>query len=360
MAEENDDDESKTEEPTPKRLEQLKKDGNVPRSPDVGAAVALIVGIVVLAVVGVETADALARLMRHACLLRGAAEPISSVAATGRLFSSAGLPVVIAACVATAAAGVAQTLGSFDLGQAAPKLDRLDPQKGIMKVIPGKDTLVDIAKTFFKVGVLGVVTWQVAEAAIPRLALLSRRPAEAAASEVLAVSGRLVLSGALALAALAALDWGLSFLRWRKQARMTKQEVKDEHKQEEGDPKIKAKRRARAMRLARERTISDVKKATVLVANPTHVSVALRYEPGRDRAPILVCKGLDEVALRMREEARRHRVPVVENRPLARALFAAGKVGRAIPVDLYDAVARVIAHVLRLRGGATAASVRAT
>ena len=349
--------ESKTEEPTPKRLDQLKRDGVVPRSPDVGAAVALLVGLAALVICGDETADTITRLMRHACLLRGTSDPLSSFAATGRLFSEATLPVVTAACLATAVAGIAQTLGSFDLGQVAPKADRLDPVKGIMKVVPGQDTLIDIGKTFFKVGVLGMVTWHVSEAALPRLARLARRPAEAAASEVLSVCGRLLLAGALALAVLAALDWGLSFLRWRKQARMTKQEVKDEHRQEDGDPKIKARRRSRALKLARERAISDVKKATVLVANPTHVSVALRYEPGRDRAPILLAKGLDEVALRMRQEARKHRVPVVENRPLARALFSVGKVGRPIPFDLYDAAARVVAHVLRLRGG-TRASVK--
>jgi flagellar biosynthetic protein FlhB len=349
MSDEGHDEESKTEEPTPKRLEQLRKDGVTPRSPDVGAAVALAVGLAVLVTLGAETADSLARLVRHACLLRGAAEPVSGLAAAGRLFSSAALPAVIAGAAATAVAGIAQTLGAFDLSQAAPKLDRLDPQKGIAKVIPGRETLLDIAKTFFKVGVLGLVTWQVAAAAIPRLALLSRRPAEAAAGEVLAVCGRVLVAGVLALSVLAALDWGLSFLRWRKQARMTKQEVKDEHRQEDGDPKVKAKRRARALKLARERSIASVRTATVLVANPTHVSVALRYLPGKDRAPVLLGKGLDEVALRMRAEARAHRVPIVENRPLARALFSTGKIGRAIPVDLYDAAARVISHVLRLR-----------
>lgn len=354
MSDEDREDDDKTEEATPRRLEQLRKDGVVPRSADVGAAVALVVGIGALAYGGAETMDATMRLLRHACLLRGSSEPLLGAAATLRIFASAALPTVVAGCVATAAAGVAQTLGFFDLGQAAPKLDRLDPVKGFAKVLPGKEMLTDVGKTFFKVGILGLVTWSVASDAIPRLALLSRRPAEAAAGEVIGVAADLVIAGATAIAVLAALDWGLAFMRWRKQARMTKQEIKDEHKQEEGDPKIKAKRRARAAKMARERAIGDVKKATVLIANPTHVSVALRYEPGKDRAPIVLAKGLDELALRMRTEARKHRIPVVENRPLARALYANGKIGRAIPVALYDAAARVVAHVLRLRGGAAA------
>ena len=131
---------------------------------------------------------------------------------------------------------------------------------------------------------------------------------------------------------------------------MSKKEVSDEHKEQEGDPKIRGKRRARAAKLAKQRAVAEVKNATVLIVNPTHIAIALRYEPGKDGAPLVLAKGQDELALTMRAEARTRRVPIVENRPLARAMFASAKAGRTIPVELYEAVAGVIAHVMRIRG----------
>lgn len=344
------DDEAKTEDPTPKRIESLRKDGVVPRSADVGGAVALLVGAGVLAWGGARTLELLVGLTRHACMLRGVGDPTISLRLTGTALTEALLPVVVATSVATLVVGVAQTLGFIDFSQAAPKLERLDVLKGITKVIPTGDTLIELGKTLFKALIIALVAGRRIQAAVPRLCLLANRPPEAAALEVSRLAVEVLVEGMVVLAVLAALDWALAYRQWLKRARMTKQEVKDEHKQEDGDPKIKAKRRARAAKIARERAISDVKNATVLIANPTHVSIALRYEPGRDHAPILLAKGLDEVALRMRETARKHKIPIVENRPLARALFANGKVGAPIPVALYEAAARVIAHVLRLRG----------
>src|SRR5262249_10387688 len=125
-------------------------------------------------------------------------------------------------------------------------------------------------------------------------------------------------------------------------------EVKDERKQEEGSPEVRGRIRRRMRELLKTRATADVSKATVVVTNPTHFAVALRYLPEKDAAPIILCKGKDEIALSMRAEARKHQIPMVENRPLARALFADGKVGRPIPVDLYRAVAEVIAFVFQL------------
>lgn len=357
MSEDNDD-ESKTEDPTPKRIEQLRKDGVVPRSADVGAAVALVVGAGALAYGGARTLDVLVRFTRHAFMLRGLGDPESGLSVWGSTFLEAVLPVVIATCVVTLVVGVAQTFGLIDFSQAAPKLERLDPMKGLSRVIPTGDTLMELGKTMLKALVLAAVAGRRIYDAVPRLCLLSNRPPEAAALEVSRLAVEVLVEGMVVIALLAALDWVLAYRSWLKRARMTKQEIKDEHKQEDGDPKIKAKRRARAAKIARDRAIQDVKNATVLIANPTHVSVALRYEPGKDHAPMMLAKGLDELALKMRETARQHRVPIVENKPLARALYANGKVGAPIPVALYEAAARVIAHVLKLRGPVQTISVR--
>jgi flagellar biosynthetic protein FlhB len=186
--------------------------------------------------------------------------------------------------------------------------------------------------------------------ALPRLVLLARLPILGAIGEVEDVVRVLLERGLGALVVLAILDFVLAKRRFDTEHRMSKKEVADEHKDEEGDPKIKAKRRARAAKIARQRAVSEVKNATVLVVNPTHIAIALRYEPGKDAAPLVLAKGADEIALRMREEARARHVPIVEDRPLARAMFATAKAGRPIPVELYEAVARVIAHVMRIRG----------
>lgn len=350
MAGENDDDESRTEDPTPKRIESLRKEGIVPKSADVGAAAALLVGGAVVYWASSRTLELLFGLTRHACLLRSSGDPILAVRAAGSALTSALLPITLITALGAIVVGLTQTFGFIDPGQAAPKLDRLDPIQGLSRVLPSRQTATELGKMLAKALVIGAVTFRRIDEALPRLLLLSNRPPEAAAMEVARLSATVLVEGTVAFALIAAVDWVLAYRSWLRRARMTKQEVKDEHKQEDGDPKIKAKRRARAAKMARERTLAETKKATVVIANPTHFAVALRYEPGRDAAPVILAKGVEEIALRMREVAREGRIPVVENRPLARALHAQGKVGAIIPVALFEAVARVIAHVLRVRG----------
>lgn len=350
MAGESDDDESRTEDPTPKRIEELRRDGVVPKSADVGAAAALLIGGAVLYWTSARTLEVLFGLTRHACMLRSSGDPLIALRVGGTALTGTLLPITLVTALGAVVVGLTQTFGFVDFSQAAPKLERLDPSKGITRVLPSADTLLELGKTLLKALVIAAVAWRRIDEAMPELLLLSNRPPEAAALEVGRLSVEVLIEGTIVFAILAAIDWGLAYRSWLKRARMTKQEVKDEHKQEDGDPKVKAKRKAQAAKLARERAIEATKDATVVVANPTHVSVALRYEPGRDAAPIILAKGLDDVALKMREIARAHRVPVVENRPLARALHAQGKVGAVIPVAHFEAAARVIAHVLRVRG----------
>jgi flagellar biosynthetic protein FlhB len=130
---------------------------------------------------------------------------------------------------------------------------------------------------------------------------------------------------------------------------MSKQEVRDEHKEQEGRPEIKGRMRRKMQDMTKQRATADVSKATVLVTNPTHYAIALRYEPEHDAAPVVLAKGLDELALQMRSIARKAGVPVIEQRPLARALYADAKVGRPVPVELYRAVAEVIAYVMQIK-----------
>lgn len=351
MAEREDHDpESATEEATPRKLESLREQGQLVKSAELTAIVSLLAGIAVL-LVRLGATSAGLRDVAVACFtLRDHARPMSALAMMGERFATALVPVAFASAIAAVAAGLAQTRGFVSLEQLSRNFEQLDPVAGLGRALPGKDTLQEIGKMLLKVLVVGAVTYVVTRDALPRLALLARLPVLGAIGEVQDVVRVLLERGLGALVVLAILDFVLAKRRFDTEHRMSKKEIADEHKDEEGDPKIKAKRRARAAKIARQRAVSEVKNATVLVVNPTHIAIALRYEPGKDAAPIVLAKGADEIALRMREEARARRVPIVEDRPLARAMFATAKAGRPIPVELYEAVARVIAHVMRIRG----------
>jgi flagellar biosynthetic protein FlhB len=344
------DPESATEEATPKKLESLREQGQLVKSAELTAIVSLLAGIVVL-LLRLGATGAGLRDVAIACFtLRDHSRPMSALAMMGERFASALLPVAVASALAAVVTGLVQTRGFVSLEQLSRNIEQLDPIAGLGRALPGKDTLEEIGKMMLKVLVVGVVTYMVTRDALPQLVLLARLPVLGAISEVEDVVRVLLQRGLGALVVLGILDFVLAKRRFDTQNRMSKKEIEDEHKQEEGDPKIKAKRRARAAKIARQRAVSEVKNATVLVVNPTHLALALRYEPGRDAAPIVLAKGADEIALRMREEARARGVPIVEDRPLARAMFATAKAGRPIPVELYEAVARVIAHVMRIRG----------
>ncbi|MBN8616755.1 MAG: EscU/YscU/HrcU family type III secretion system export apparatus switch protein [Deltaproteobacteria bacterium] len=343
------DPESATEEASPKRLDQLREQGQLAKSAELTAVVSLVVGVgVLLARLGSTSSDL--REVAIACFsLRDHARPMSALAMMGDRLASSLVPIAVASAIAAIVAGLAQTRGFVSLDQLGRNFEQLDPIAGLGRALPGKDTLLEVGKMLLKVLVVGAVTYVVTRDALPRLVLLARLPILGALVEARDVVRVLLERGLVALVLLAILDLVLAKRRFDTEHRMSKKELADEHKEEEGDPKIKAKRRARAAKVARQRAVSEVKNATVLVVNPTHIAIALRYEAGRDAAPMVLAKGADEIALRMKEEARARRVPILEDRPLARAMYASAKAGRPIPVELYEAVARVIAHVMRIR-----------
>jgi flagellar biosynthetic protein FlhB len=344
------DPESQTEEATPKKLDHLREQGILGKSAELTAIASLTVGSFVLFARLGSAAGSLRSVAASCFALQGHDHPLEALSLTWGAYASVVLPASLAAVAAAMGAGLAQTRGYFSMGQLARNFEQLNPAQGFSRIVPGKDTALEIGKMLLKILAVGSVVALVIRAALPRLSLLARLPALAAVGEVQEVAQMVLVRGIGALAVLAALDFALARRKFLTEARMSKKEIQDEHKEQEGDPKIKAKRKARAAKLAKQRAISDVKNATVLVVNPTHIAIALRYDRKKDAAPMVLAKGVDELALKMREEARKHRVPIVENRPLARAMHATAKVGRTIPVELFEAVARVIAHVMRIQG----------
>jgi flagellar biosynthetic protein FlhB len=225
---------------------------------------------------------------------------------------------------------------------------RLNPANGMKKLgllHSGADTL----KTFVSVAVIAYLAWLTTDAVIADGARLPWMTPEHAAAEGWAHARTLLWRVAWALALLSLADYGLQYYRTMKTLRMTKQEIRDEAKQNEGSAEVKGRIRRIQREMSRRRMLSDVRRATVVITNPTHFAVALEYRRGAMAAPVVLAKGQDLIAQAIREQARRHGIPIVENKPLAQALFKSAEIGQAIPAGLFTAVAEVLAQLIRLR-----------
>ncbi len=339
----------KTEQASDKRVDELRRDGKVAQSHDLVSAATLVMVCAVLGMTAIDVARELSDLTVRVFRLGDYRDPGAAVRATLSTLWAI-LPALVAASVAAIIAGFAQTRGMFSIALAMPKLERFDPTGRLKTMIPSKEMAIEMAKSLGKIVAIGLVVKNLLENAMPRLMMLGTADARVSAGEVGSIAVRLVLWGGGTFAVVAAIDYFVTRRKFEKDSMMSKQELKEEFKQEEQDPGVKRKIRQRARELLNQRSAGGIETATVLVTNPTHFAVALRYDPERDAAPVVVGKAVEDAALAMRTRARKHAIPIVENRPLARALHKTSKVGKPVPVELYRAVAEVIAHVMRLRG----------
>ena len=307
------DPESKTEEATPRKLEDARKKGDAATSPDVAQVLSLAGAAAVILMGGGWFASSIAEQM------------LPFIAAP---------PMIVASITAE---------------KLKPKWSAVSPMQGFKRIF-GPDGLVQFLKTFLKLVAVCLVCWMVLKpharefenlVAVSPLAILPL-------ARDMAIS--LFVAAIILLGATAGADFIWQKMRFAKRMRMTKEELKEDFKQSEGDPHIKAKLKQIRMQRSRQRMMANVPKATVIVTNPTHYSVALRYEPDQgDGAPICVAKGVDALALRIREVATEHNVPIVENVPLARALYATVDVDEVIPREHFDAAAKIIGFVFQSR-----------
>ena len=351
MAEENEDGASKTEDASPRKLEQARQQGDVAKSPDLPAWASLAGATAVLATLGGSMSTNLAGQLRPFIerpdsfnLANGGATQVMRIA-----FNSAA-PIIIAVLGAAALAGVAgnviQTGFLFSPGKLTPDLSRLSPMKGLERMF-GLDGLVQFGKSSLKIILTTVVAWMSLKPHAAEFQQLTLVDPMALLSIACVMLRALVYSVLMLLGAGALIDWMWQRQRFLQRMRMTKEEQKEDFKQTEGDPHIKAKIRQIRHERSRRRMMQNVPKATVVVMNPTHYAVALRYVQGETPAPECVAKGLDSLALKIREVAEANNVPVIEDPPLARALYATVEVDESIPREHYEAVAKVIGFVLQ-------------
>jgi flagellar biosynthetic protein FlhB len=258
------------------------------------------------------------------------------------------LPVLTAAAVCGFLASYAQAGFQPNTDALEPKFERLDPSDGIARIFGFKKAFAELAMSLVRVGLVGYVAYRAVAAEVPVLLTAARAPLAAGARVAFTSVSNVITAVLVALFVSAAVDYAQSKFSIERELKMTRQEKMDEAKQQEGDPKAKGRMRARARANARKRAAASVKGADVIVTNPTHISVALRYGP-KDPAPVVIAKGHDEAAFKIRREARKHGIPILENRPLARALDAQVAVGKPIPPQFFAAVAQVLAFVYRLK-----------
>lgn len=348
MSEEDSDD--KTQEATPERRRQARENGQFARARDTGAVAATFGVLLVLQGFGGGFAGLIKNLSMR-CFGETASLAGDGVAVIGKEAAIAlvGIigPVVAAACVAAIAAGIWEAGFTPHFELAMPKWERLDPISKIQQLFSPKQGLVNVALSLGRVAVVALVAYLVIDRELPRLERLSTLRLSEGAPIVLAVLAKLALWSTLALGVLTAIDYGTSWFRHEASIRMSLEEMKREHKQQEGDPRMKGKRLQRAREMSKRNLRKSVLEADVIIANPTHISIALRYRAAQG-APVVLAKGFDEVALYMREIAKGAGIPIVENKPLARALVTV-KNGRVIPPELYATVAEVLAFVYRLK-----------
>ncbi len=354
-------DQDRTEQPTGKRLEEARKEGQLPRSADLSSAAVLLVAGAGLRMFGSGVGSALMALMSAGLSLPAAADfaPQRAVATAGdeglhALVACA--PILGLTVVAAFAAPLALGGWNFTFQSLAPDFTRLDPFAGFARVFSPRGA-VELGKALAKFLVVAGTALLALHIEAARMLALGREslvPALIAAVRLVA-DALMIMASSLGL--LAAVDVPWQLWQHHRKLRMTREEVRDETKESEGSPETKGRMRRAQRDLVRRRMLHDVPKANVIVTNPTHFAVALRYEENRMRAPRVVAKGADLIAARIRELATEHSVPVVEAPPLARALYHNVEIGGEIPAALYVAVAQVLTYIYRLKASRSSGAV---
>jgi flagellar biosynthetic protein FlhB len=354
MAEDDQDQSQKTEEPTQRRLDEAREKGQVASSREVGHWAILAGGAVAIAATAQASAAELIRAL--AGVLEGAATIAVDPAGLSALFTAmaldAGLalaPVLGLLVLAAVASGFVQHGFVFSTETIQPQLDRLSPLKGVERIFSLR-AMVELAKGMAKIAlvaaVAGMVMWPEAGRLINAITL----DPEQAVGLLDELSRQLLIATAAVMTVVAGADLLFQKLQHHRKLRMSRQELKDEFKQSEGDPMVKARLRQLRNERSRKRMMAAVPTADVVLTNPTHFAVALKYEMGVMPAPKVVAKGADRIAAKIREVAKEAGVPIVENPPLARALHDAVDLDGFVPEQHFRAVAEVIGYVMRLKG----------
>lgn len=347
----------RTEQATPKRRREAREKGQVRKSQELVSALMLVIMFGALSLLGPGMWNQMRDLMRKGLTLgyrngemlsaAGATEVIAQSAITmGRIV----LPLLLIAFAAAILVNVVQIGFLFSTKALEPKFSRLNPLEGLKRMFSFR-TLFELAKSIAKTVLIGVIGYNLV---IENAATLSRMAGDNIEASVGSIGQSVINAGfkiGLALLIIAIFDFVYQWFKYEKDLRMSKYEVKMEYKQTEGDPQIKSRIRQKQRQMAMMRMMESVPQADVVITNPTHFAVALKYDSQSSGAPIVTAKGQDYIALRIKEIAKEHGVEMVENRPVAQALYKNCEIGHEIPLELYQAVAEILAFVYKRKQG---------
>lgn len=343
----------KTEKATPKRLEEARKKGQLPRSAELSMATVCIAAAVAIYSLGATAAGKFAELMRGALTLHPEIATGENVIWPALMNAgSQALWIILPMLAATFFAALAAPLliGGWNFSSQAlmPQFGRLNPGAGLKRMFSARGS-IELGKGLAKVAVVSIIAWVLLRGLTPEMMGLSTEPVNSAIGHAAALTGYSLVALCIGLVAIAAVDVPFQLWQHAKDLRMTREEVREEYKESEGSPEVRGRIREAQRALARGRMMQEVPTADVVITNPTHFAVALRYDDARMRAPIVVAKGTDLVAANIRELANEHGVPIVEAPPLARALYRTVDLGREVPAALYVTVAQVLTYVYQLK-----------
>lgn len=356
---ENDNGQDRTEQPTQKRLDEARKSGQVPRSRELTSAAVVLVAGIGLRFSGAGIASGFAGLMKSGLTL-SRDQVMDENRLLPDLVALAAHALVVAAPIlgltVVAALFSPLAIGGWNMSfQAlAPNFSRLNPVEGLQRLFSVRG-LTELLKAYAKFLLIGTVAVIFLRSKTPEMLALGNEPLNAAIAHSVRLTGQALLVLAGSLAVIAAIDVPLQLRQYMKQLRMSRQETRQEHRESDGSPEMKGRIRRMQQELARRRMLQEVPKADVVITNPTHYSVALRYDDKRMRAPIVVAKGVDDVAANIRKIAAEHKVAIFEAPPLARVLFRDVDLNAEVPSTLYVAVAQVLTYVIQLRTAAGSA-----
>ena len=344
----------KTEKATPKRRRDERKKGNVMISQDAVAVATLFASYAALRFGLPLIAEAMSGIMRYCIGLTGSLQTGGlqdagaeiSAQSIAALAKSVALPL-LATAFAAVAATFAQTRLLVSFETLKPKFSRLNPLQGIKRLFSLK-SIVEALKGTIKIAILLILIYRFVSGSMLTFSQYMDSDLGTAMASIRDLGFDMFLQIGAAFLVISFLDYLYQWWEYERQLKMTKQEIKEEYKQTEGDPQVKGKIKELQRRMAQSRMMQAVPGADVVIRNPTHFAVALRYKPGKDAAPVVLAKGQDELALRIVAVAEEHGVAVVENRPLARAIFESTEIGQMIPPDQYGPVAEVLVYIYKL------------
>ncbi len=341
----------KTEKATPKRQEEARKKGQVAKSMDLGGASVLFAGLITLGAFGEKIVQSLQNLLASSLKLAATPDKIEGIGLTkvlrdaGEVAIGAVLPIAVACAIAAAAIMAAQVGLKITPKAISPDFKKMNPISNAKQVF-GMNALVELVKNLAKVGSVGIVVWIVLKPQLAEVGTLVGMEPAALGNQMMSTAMKVAKAAAAAYFVIGIADYVWQKHKLDKSMKMDMQEIKEEHKSSELPAEVRMAMRRRQMMASRARMMAAIPEADVVVTNPTHYAVALKYDPAT-AAPQVVAKGMDLLALKIRELASEHGVMIVPDPPLARALHASVEVGEPIPEEMYEAVAAVLAFVYR-------------